>query len=408
VSDEPQTEDLFTQQSAITYSTPELPEPEAIPEKLAKKIEVTPENASITLKGSFTETQVKALQDVFQTPAGKEAVREAVNRLRSPRTTPPLSPAEQGELFKVPRLQFRQGVLWEPFEATHLLQGEWSLLDYSSELPTFSSAGRNAQGGTMYLEGEKVKFTPFKPAVSEALLFEYRSGWSQVHLVSWLERNLYDETLLPDEKAAFLNKAVDWLQTKGFTLEELVYAKFRLRSELETRIEEAKRQAMQQVHQQLLLAPEEFIVDARSQVVFQQGRYAYDSIYCGFTELPKHFYPQIGNLKGDGEEFDCALFLATELEGVKFWVRNVERKVTSFSLQTGTDRFYPDFLCQLENGKVLAVEYKNQRDWHLPENVEKRQLGDLWEKRSDGQCLFIMPEGKDFEAIRSKVQVALK
>jgi type III restriction enzyme len=244
--------------------------------------------------------------------------------------------------------------------------------------------------------------------VAEPQLFEYRSGWDQVHLVSWLERNIYDETLLPDEKAAFLNKAVDWLQAKGFTLEELVYVKFRLRNELEARIDEAKRQAMQQVHHQLLLAPEDFVVDAGSQVIFQQGRYAYDSIYCGFTELPKHFFPQIGNLKGDGEEFECALFLATELEGVKFWVRNVERKVTSFSLQTGSDRFYPDFLCQLENGKVLAVEYKNKRDWHLPENVEKRQLGELWEKRSNGQCLFIMPEGKDFGAIRAKVRAALR
>ena len=407
VPDESQTEDLFSHQTAITYSTPELPEPEAIPEKLAKKVEVTPENGSITLKGSFTETQVKALQEVFQTPAGKAAVREAVNRLRSPRTAPPKSPAEQGEMFKVPQLQFRQGDLWEPFEATHLLQGEWSLLDYPCELPNFSSANRSAQGGTMYLERERVKFTPFKPGVAEPQLFEYRSGWDQVHLVSWLESNIYDENLLPDEKAAFLNKAVDWLQGKGFALEELVYAKFRLRGELEARIAEAKRQAMQQVHHQLVLAPEAFAVNAGSQVIFQQGRYAYDSIYCGFTELPKHFFPQIGNLKGEGEEFECALFLATALEGVKYWVRNVERKVTSFSLQTGSDRFYPDFLCQLENGKILAVEYKNKRDWHLPENLEKRQLGALWEQRSDGQCLFIMPEGKDFEAIRKKVRAVL-
>jgi len=34
--------------------------------------------------------------------------------------------------------------------------------------------------------------------------------------------------------------------------------------------------------------------------------------------------------------------------------------------------------------------------------VEKRQLGELWEK-SNGACLFIMPKGKDFEAIRAKL-----
>jgi type III restriction enzyme len=409
IPDEAQTEGLFSQQqTSFTYSTPELPEPELIPDTLMKKIEITPENGSITLKGSFTETQVKTLQDVFHTPAGKQAVQEAITRMRLPRKAPPKSPAEQGALFKVPRLQLRQGELWEPFEETHLLQGEWSLMDYPCELPSFSKVNQYPQGGLMYLEKEKVKFTFFQPGTAEPLLFEYQSGWSQVYLVSWLDRNIYDENLLPDEKAAFLNKAVNWLKANGFTLEELAYAKFRLRNALEARIGEAKRLAMQRVHQELLLTPDEFAVNDRNQVVFEQGRYAYDSIYCGFTELPKHFFPQIGNLKGDSEEFECALFLATQLERVNFWVRNVEHKPTSFSLQTGSDRFYPDFLCQMVNGAVLAVEYKNSRDWDLPENIEKRQLGELWERRSNGKCFFIMPRGKDFDVIRSKTAEALK
>ncbi|MFA6414051.1 MAG: DEAD/DEAH box helicase family protein [Syntrophales bacterium] len=405
-----ETEDLFSLHTSFTYSTPELPAPEAIPDKLLQKIEITPENGTITLKGSFSDAQMQALRDVFQTPAGKQAVQEAIIRLRTPRKTPPKSPAEEGELFRVPRLQIRQGELWEDFEETHLLQGEWNLHDYSCELPTFTKANQGLHGGTIDLDKdkEKVKFTPFRPGIAESLLFPYHSGWSQVQLVSWLDRNIYDENLLPDEKAAFLNKAVVWLQDNGFTLEELAAAKFRLRIALENKVGAAKRQAKQQVHQGLLLAPEEFVVNDKSQVVFAQGRYAYDSIYCGFTELPKHFFPQIGNLHGDGEEFECALFLATELEGVKFWVRNVERKPTSFSLQTGSDRFYPDFLCQMENGAVLAVEYKNSRDWDLPENHEKRQLGELWERRSNGRCFFIMPKGKDFADIRRKVEEALK
>ncbi|MCK9364540.1 MAG: DEAD/DEAH box helicase family protein [Syntrophales bacterium] len=409
IPDGAQTEDLFSQQqTSITYSTPELPETESIPDTLMKKIEITPENGSITLKGSFTETQVKTLQDVFHTPAGKQAVQEAITRMRSPRKAPPKSPAEQGELFKVPRLQLRQGGLWEPFEETHLLQGDWSLIDYPCDLPSFSKVNQNPQGGLMYLEKEKVKFTFFQPGIAEPVLFEYQSGWSQASLVYWLDRNIYDENLLPDEKAAFLNKAIDWLKANGFTLEELAYAKFRLRNALEAKIGEAKRLAMKRVHQELLLTPEEFVVNDRNLVVFEQGRYAYDSIYCGFTELPKHFFPLIGNLKGDGEEFECALFLATQLEGVNCWVRNVERKPTSFSLQTGSDRFYPDFLCQMVNGTVLAVEYKNSRDWDLPENIEKRQLGELWERRSNGSCFFTMPRGKDFEEIRRKAGEALK
>lgn len=67
-----------------------------------------------------------------------------------------------------------------------------------------------------------------------------------------------------------------------------------------------------------------------------------------------------------------------------------------------TARFYPDFICRLEEGRVLAVEYKNSRDYDLPDNEEKRRLGALWEMRSGGKCLFVMPRGKDFEAIRQR------
>jgi type III restriction enzyme len=118
---------------------------------------------------------------------------------------------------------------------------------------------------------------------------------------------------------------------------------------------------------------------------------------------------RIGHLKSSGEEYECAQFLATQLEGVKFWVRSVERKKTSFSLQTVSDRFYLDFFCMMENETVLAVEYKNSRDWDLPENVEKRQVGELWEKRSNGKCFFVMPKDReDLEVIRQKAQAALQ
>ncbi len=50
----------------------------------------------------------------------------------------------------------------------------------------------------------------------------------------------------------------------------------------------------------------------------------------------------------------------------------------------------------------LVIEYKNTKDWDLPDNQGKRQLGELWEKRSKGKCLFIMPCGKDWDAIKKK------
>jgi type III restriction enzyme len=237
------------------------------------------------------------------------------------------------------------------------------------------------------------------------LLKDYNTGWNQVQLVSWLERNIPDEHIMPDEKSAFLNKAVSWLVSdRKFSLERLVYSKFRLRSALEEKIKDAKLQAMKKVFQTLLFDNSNFLSTAGVSVVFQEGRYAYDRPYAGFTDLPKHFFRVIGNLNAEGEEFECAVFLATQLDGVRYWVRNIERKPTSFSLQTATDRFYPDFICKLNDGRILVVEYKNSRDWDLPDNIEKRQLGELWEKRSNGTCLFIMPKGKDFEAIKKYIQ----
>ncbi len=402
-------DDLFTLSSAVTFTPPELPEPEAIPAGLESKVEVAPETGAITLKGNFTAKQTEALTAVFQTPAGKEAIHQALNRLRAPQAKRPKAPSETGELFRVPLLALRQGELWEPFEDTHLLQGDWRLLDYPAELgeAEFKKPERTAQGGRFFMREQSVKFEYFDNIEAQLALFDFQTEWSQVDLVDWLAKNIPDDSVSADEKAAFLNSAVTSLvQERGMTPEELNYAKFRLRAALEAKIKAAKHAAMRKVYGSLLADENQFASDGRSdcELVFQQGRYAYDRIYQGFTELPKHFFPQIGNLGADGEEFECAVFLATQLEGVKYWVRNVERKPTSFSLQTASDRFYPDFLCLMEDGRVLVVEYKNARDWDLPDNKEKRELGELWERRSGGKGLFIMPRGKDWAAVKGKVE----
>lgn len=406
-AEEPNAEDLFSYTNSITFTAPEIPEPEAIPAALQEKVDLEPEAGSITLTGHFSAPQVAALEQAFQTTVGKEALRQAVSQLGVSKARRQKSPSELGDLFRVPLLAFKQGDLWEQFEETHLLQGDWSLLDYSSELSEaeLKKPERKAEGGRFFVREEAIKFEYFENIEAQLALFDFQNVLTQVQLVSWLERNIPDETILPDDKAAYLNKAVHGLiEQRSFTLEELTYSRLRLRSALEAKIKEAKRQAMKKVHQSLLFNPDHFVVDEHCEMIFQQGQYAYDRLYAGFRELPKHFFPQIGNLGVEGEEFECAALLATGLEGVKYWVRNVDRKPTSFSLQTSTDRFYPDFVCQLEDGRILVVEYKNTKDWDLPDNIEKRQLGELWERRSNGKGLFIMPRGKDWESIHKKTR----
>ena len=76
---------------------------------------------------------------------------------------------------------------------------------------------------------------------------------------------------------------------------------------------------------------------------------------------------------------------------------------SSFWLQTSTDKFYPDFVALLTDGRFLVVEYKGEHLWSNDDSKEKRAVGALWADRSGGRCLFIMPKGKDFALIRGLV-----
>jgi len=86
------------------------------------------------------------------------------------------------------------------------------------------------------------------------------------------------------------------------------------------------------------------------------------------------------------------------LPKVKFWVRNLERQPDfSFWLPTPTDKFYPDFVALLADGRVLVVEYKGELS-RESDNLEKIAVGNLWAERSGGQCLFLFVTKGDFES----------
>lgn len=108
-------------------------------------------------------------------------------------------------------------------------------------------------------------------------------------------------------------------------------------------------------------------------------------------------------MKGEGEEFNCAVFI-DGLDKVEFWVRNLERKPGAFWLPTSTDRFYPDFVARLKDGRLLVVEYKGGDRWSNDDSKEKRRIGELWAEKSGGTCIFTMPEGNNLGAIREQLK----
>lgn len=137
-----------------------------------------------------------------------------------------------------------------------------------------------------------------------------------------------------------------------------------IRRELDTRRQRVVVKGFQQALPGLAAAPT--LVDGfRYHFVFHPDRYpGRPPFYQGTYRFQKHFHgsSRIHDLRQRtdashlAEEFVCARAI-DEDRRVKHWVRNVERDERfSFWLPTSTDYFYPDFVAELTEGRVLAVE----------------------------------------------------
>lgn len=146
-----------------------------------------------------------------------------------------------------------------------------------------------------------------------------------------------------------------------------------------------------------------FETSADLAIIFDEATYAFNQPYGGGTTFNKHYTPLIGDLEDEGEEFDCAVYLDRH-PMVRYWIRNVDRKPSSFWLQLPKNKFYPDFVAMLTDGRIFAVEYKGK---HLYESeTDKRRIGEAWAAASDGQCLFCMPTERDYGLIDRTIATA--
>ena len=381
----------------------------ALPKALVEKIDVTED--SLTLPTSLTPKEEKQLIAACPTPEIKAVMTQGIEQAKAARLNPPKqivrSPAEKGEKLVVPLLAVHHGNIWEEFDETHLLEGDWKLQDYQCELteaqfPTVVEAVKRAR--LSITELDRLKIETFDKMEAQLAFHEMEESWDEPGFLHWLERNLPEPTVTRQDKAVWLRQGVRYLmERRGLKLEELAYRKFRLRAALEERIRQAKHEAKKSVHQQMQLHDEWFGAREECSLVFENGRYVYDEPYRGPVDLKRHFFPVIGNLKPDGEEFECAEYLANQCPEVETWIRNVEKKPGAFSLQTSTDRFYPDFVCRLTKGRILAVEHKSATSYSNDDSVEKRTLGELWAKASNGKCLFVMTAGRTWDWIAKKI-----
>jgi type III restriction enzyme len=223
-------------------------------------------------------------------------------------------------------------------------------------------------------------------------------------LARWLDENIAHKDVPQQESSVFFIGMVErLLEKRRWTLGELWREKYRLKEAARKKVDGIRKAVKSNAFQQALfsLTDYELVVTPDLCFTFDPEEYPYppNSLFEGRHKFKKHYYKVVGDIKGEGEEFQCAQWLDNHPK-VKRWVRNLEgRPGHSFWLQTSTDRFYPDFVCELVDGRFLVVEYKGFDRWSDDDSKDKRAVGQVWEEKSDGQCLFVMPKGPDWNAI---------
>lgn len=412
----PQEEDLLRSTASVSIELPvavdgrlQVPDlsnmPEATRRRIENKLEVSPESGSLTLRGAWSPSEQDALKAALPPGPAVQAVEKAFARLRTPAVPPRKTPSEKGDCFTLPLLAWHRddwsGELDDApeLEGIVALSAVDGLLDEAAFPREFEQLQRkrlevNEQG--------KIRLGSLERLAVQMNLVGVREAASETDLAWWLERRLAANDIDPAELAGWLSGVLRHLiDSRNFTLDELAFRRSRLRDALAARISAARSAGYKQRFLGLLGDEARLSADDRLQLTFASGRYGWDWQYNGFVELHKHFFPQIGNLNSQGEEFECANFIANELEGVQDWIRNVERKPGAFYLPTSKHRFYPDFLVRMASGRILVVEYKGAQLYDNPEQVEKRRIGDLWARRAGDGYRFVMPKQRDWDLIRA-------
>lgn len=365
----------------------------ALPSTVRDRFEYDAGRGEVRFRGErMTEEDRDALRLALPEP-DQHVAQELFDRLRA-------APSERNVTFRVPRLTVMKGQERLPFEASLFLDGPWPLSTYPAALTEaeFSLTPRASNTTVIDVTQAGRVQAQFVPEVQQQLLrLVDRRDWTPPKLALWLDRNIPHPDVVSRESTSFILAAVEELiATRGVDVNVLAREKYRLRDALSRKIEAHRQTARAQGYQSLLLGA---VVDEDPAFAFSYGpQYPASYLYSGTYRFHKHYYPVVGELKSQGEEFDFATFLDM-LPEVKHWVRNLERQPRhSFWIQTSTDRFYPDFVAHLHDGRVLVVEYKGADRISNDDSREKRRLGELWAERSGGRALFaIVTAGETYK-----------
>ena len=395
--------DLFSQASVSVAQAPRLNE---LAEDLRQRVYYDAATQSLTVRGDLSPAQAVALRASFSSVADRAAV-EVLEQSLMGRSPSSVTPQPALRALSIPLLAVRVHGQLEMFEESFFLDTPWNLVVCDPYLPDSEFAPQQpaaSEGAIDIAETGKLEMREFAQQLHQQLsLFGSEPNWTTAALANWLDCHIPHPDIPQAQSSLFLHNAITRLtDDRGLTVEQLARLKYPLLKALQRRIDHYRGAQRKIGYQSVLFGPEPLPVevDPAVCVTINEDNYAPNWYYEGGYRFRNHLFHHIGELQPDGDEFDCAAEL-DRLPSARFWLRNLPRRSNSFWLQTASDRSYPDFIVELLDGRFLVVEYKNERDWSNDDSKEKRAVGELWADRSGGRCLFIMPKGRDWDAIRA-------
>ena len=358
--------------------------------------EMAPGKAEIEVKGDVSHALKERILAVAPRPL-RQALARAIETHRM-RIRSLLSPAQRGEALPVPRLMsIVQGSLEFADTDLFLEKHDWSLLEHSPKLGANEfSIRETARNFEIDLDGNRLSYRFGFEAEQLAFNVDVEE-WTNATLVLWLDRQVRQPDIGQAELIRWLSELVNHLTvTRGMRIAALMQCKFILARKVRQKIAGIRQMERKRVHRRYLFDPGARVeVSFEHRFAFRDGMYHGQRLYRGRWKPNRHFLgpDQVPAFDGasDGEEFQCAQAI-DNLPGVRFWVRNAANHPESFWLPTATGRFYPDFVVQLEDGRLLVVEYKGAHLAEGSDTAEKRAIGELWERWSDGRGLFLIAE----------------
>lgn len=374
----------------------------------------TTQGVTIIVRGELTAEIEQALVE-SASPKQREVIRQKVATHHAMHQALQ-APSMRGATFAaIPQLCLNLDGHWQVVERETLSdQGDWSLLSQPVQLAGFS-VQETVNSFTIDVEHSKVVLDRLDE--QQLSLNEVDTQVSETDLVRWLDRETRQADVTQVEMQKYLGLQVQHLQRDmGYSLTPLVRAKYQLAYALQAEIARLRVDAQKNGFQKTLfeMQASELAGQFNYSFQFKPGFYpARPPYYNGRFKFKKHYFENIHDLrernldKSFSEEFLCAQAIETSAH-VKYWVRNIsQQEKTSFWLPTSSDYFYPDFVCELNDGRILAVEYKGA---HLAndDTREKAQIGEQWEKTSGGRCLFLLALKTDAKGRDVAKQIADK